>query len=166
MASGDTLDTIFPSRGILPSSNFMTFDLRGTHLVLDADGASDESVYFPCVMPEHYGGGGLTIDVYWTCDDVGNGTTDDVDIDIAIERLNEGAQDIDSDGFAAANSDDGTLTPTTSGEIQKSTVTFTDGADMDSVAAGDPFRLKLTRDGTNDAEDGDIQILFVHIKET
>lgn len=166
MASGDFLSVFTPLSNEPPSSSYATLDLRNGHPVLDFDGASDESAVFTGVLPANYDGGGVTVDVYWTCDDAGNGSSDDVDIDIAFERMAAADLDIDGDSFAAVNSDDGTLTPTTTGVIAKSTVTFTDGADMDSVAAGEVFRIKVTRDGTNDAEDGDINVLAVVITET
>ncbi|NIQ10453.1 MAG: hypothetical protein GWO10_16275, partial [candidate division Zixibacteria bacterium] len=45
-------------------------------------------------------------------------------------------------------------------------VTFTDGADMDSIAVGEGFRMKITRDATNDTATGDAELRFVEIKET
>ncbi len=43
---------------------------------------------------------------------------------------------------------------------------FTDGADMDSIAAGESFRVKVTRDAASDDAAGDAEILFLVIKET
>lgn len=166
MASGDVLGIFTPFQNEPPTSSYATLDTRNAHPVLDFNGASNESAVFTDVMRANYGGGGYTVDIWWTCDDAGNGTTDDVDFDVAFERLATADQDIDSDGFAAVNSDDATLTPTTSGVITKSTVTFTDGADADSVTAGDLYRLKVTRDAASDNEDGDVNVLAVQISET
>jgi hypothetical protein len=54
----------------------------------------------------------------------------------------------------------------TSGLITITAVTFTDGADMDSVAAGNAFRLKVTRDAVNDDMTGDAELIVVEAKET
>ena len=45
-------------------------------------------------------------------------------------------------------------------------ISFTDGADMDSVAAGEAFRLKVTRDGVSDTAAGDAELMAVEIRET
>jgi hypothetical protein len=93
-------------------------------------------------------------------------TTGDVDLDIALERIGDQQQDIDADGFAAANSVDNTVVPGTSGNIDVVTITFTDGVDMDSIAAGELFRLKMTRDAVSDTAAGDLELHFIHGKET
>jgi len=161
MASGDTL-IIFTSQQYQPdSSNQGTVDQRGTNWVLDFDASTNESVFFSGVMPRHYGAGGVT--VYLTFG-ASSATSGDVDWDVAFEDA--ATQDMDSDGFAAVNSVDNTTVPGTSGEKVTANVTFTDGADMDSVGAGDPFRLKVTRDAASDTAAGDAELWSVEIKET
>ena len=55
--------------------------------------------------------------------------------------------------------------PGTSGLVDIVNVTFTDGADMDSVAVGELFRLKVARDIADTAV-GDIELHALEIKET
>ncbi len=43
---------------------------------------------------------------------------------------------------------------------------ITDGADMDSVAVGELFRLKITRDASSDDADNDAELHAVELKET
>ena len=45
-------------------------------------------------------------------------------------------------------------------------VAFTNGTDMDSVAAGEAFRIKLTRDAVSDTAAGDAELHAVEIRET
>ena len=47
-------------------------------------------------------------------------------------------------------------------------IAFADGAEMDSVAAGNAFRVQITRDANNaaDTATGDAELVAVHIKET
>ncbi|KKK65637.1 hypothetical protein LCGC14_2972130, partial [marine sediment metagenome] len=66
----------------------------------------------------------------------------------------------------AVNSVDNTTVPGTAGLVDIVTVTFTDGADMDSVAVGELFRLKVTRDAVSDDAAGDAELVAVEIKET
>ena len=163
MASGDTLLTFGPLHNEPPSSNPATFDLRNLHPVLDFDGGTNESAVFSAMMPRSYSGAtGVTVTIIFTSDAT---DTDDVDWDVAFELIGT-SQDIDSDGFAAVNSIDGTATNATSGIPVSAAVTFTDGADMDSVVVGAAFRLKLTRDAASDVSTEDAQLLRVEIKET
>ncbi len=86
--------------------------------------------------------------------------------DVSIERIGDQVQNIDSDGFAAVNSVDNTVVPGTSGLVDIVNVAFTDGADMDSLAVGEGYRVKVTRDAVSDTAAGDAELRFVEIKET
>lgn len=162
MASGDSLIIFTPLQNEPPASNYATLDLRNYHPVLDFDGGTNETAIFSGVMPRHYAGSGITVNIHWASD----GTANDVDWDVGWERIGDSQQDIDSDGFATVNSTDGTSVPGTSGNVEITAITFTNGADMDSVAVGEGFRLKVTRDAANDTSTDDVQLLFIEIKET
>ena len=163
MASGDTLLAFTPQAGEPPSSNAATPDTRNSHPVLDFDASTNESIVFSAVMPRAYAGGGLTVYLHYA---MTTATSGDIDWDVAFERIGDQQQDIDSDGFAAANSVDNTTVPGTSGNVDIVNVTFTDGADMDSIAVGEGFRMKVTRDAVSDTATGDAELRFVEIKET
>ena len=161
MASGDTLVTLFPSDNEPPSSNYATVDLRNGRLVLDFDAGTEETAHFAGYLPRNYAGGGLTITVKWMAS---SATTGDVVWGGAIEA--EGT-DTDADSYATEQ----TATTTTSGTsgIEVDTaLTFTSGANMDSLAAGKRFRFKLARkaaDGS-DSMTGDAELTCIEIKET
>ena len=163
MASGDTLVVFTPQANEPPSSNFASLDTRNGHPVLDYDDTTNEDAIFSAVMPRHYGGGGVTVYIHYA---MTTATSGDIDWDVAFERIGDQQQDIDSDGFAAANSVDNTTVPGTSGNVDIVNVTFTDGADMDSVAVGEGFRVKVTRDAASDTASGDAELRFIEIKET
>lgn len=163
MASGDTLFLFLPADNEPPASNFATLDLRNLHPVLDFDDTTNESAVFSGVMPQHYGGGGVTVYIHYA---MTSATSGDIDWDIAFERIGDQQLDIDADSFAAVNSVDNTTVPATSGNVDVVSIAFTDGADMDSVAAGEAFRLQLTRDAASDTASGDAEILAVEIRET
>jgi len=166
MASGDTLAVFTPLHAEPPASNYATLDTRDAdtlHPVLDFDGTTNESAVFSAVMPRHYGGGGVTVYLHYS---MSSAEANTVDWDVAFERIGDQQQDIDDDGFAAVNSVNDTTVPGTSGLVDIVSVAFTDGEDMDSVAAGEGFRLKVTRDATSDDAAGDAELLFVEIKET
>jgi len=165
MASGDTLVVFTAQNNVPPSSNYATLDTRNLHLVLDFDAGTDESAVFKNVMPRHYAGTtGVTVYIHWSASGV---TTGNCIWDVAWERIGDGQQDTDSDGFAAVNSVTDAA-PGTDGHVTIANVTFTDGADMDSVGVGESFRLKITRDADNasDTMAADAELHAVEIKET
>lgn len=165
MASGNTLVVFKPQDNVPPASNYATLDLRNGHLHLEFDAATDESATFEGVLPRHYAGGGLTVTLVWTA----AATSGSCRWQVQIERHQDETTDLDSDDFASAQSAGGTA-PSTSGTPQYTAVTFTDGAQMDSLAVGESFRLKVTRDadGTSGTDDmtGDAELLAVEIRET
>ena len=163
MASGDTLLIFTPLHNEPPSSNPATLDLRNLHPCLDFDAATNESAVFSSIMPRNYDGGGVTVYLHYA---MSSAVADTVDWDVAFERIGDQQQDIDSDDFAAVNSVDTTTVPGTSGLVDIANVTFTDGADMDSVAVGESFRLKVTRDASSDDATGDAELVKIEIKET
>lgn len=163
MASGDTLFVFSPEHNQPPTSNFATLDTRNNHPVLDFDDTTNESAIFSSVLPQSYAGGGLTVLVGFS---MTSATTGDVDLQAAIERVEAGVLDIDADSFASAQSVIDVSVPGTSGFVAVATITFTDGAQMDSLAVGEKFRIKITRDAATDTASGDLELHFVEIRET
>lgn len=164
MASGDTLLQFSPLHNEPPSSNYATLDLRNSHPCLDFDASTNESAVFSAVMPQSYAATtGVTVYLHYA---MTSATSGDVDWDVSFERIGDQQLDIDADSFAAVNSVDNTTVPGTSGNVDIVSVAFTDGADMDSVAAGEGFRLKVTRDAASDTATGDAELRFVEIRET
>ena len=166
MASGDSLCFANALNNEPPSSGYATLDTRNSIPVLDFDDATDESAEFGLFMPRHYDGGGLTVTVGWMATTATTGT---ISLDVAFKSVTDDADDLDSKAFAAANNANPT-TASATGEVDYVTITFTDGADMDSVAAGEYFRLKVMRDGngttSTDNLSGDMEFVFLEIKET
>lgn len=164
MASGDTLFIFTPQQNQAPSSNFATLDSRNDHPVLDFDAASDEDEIFGGIMTRNYSGGGVTVTKVWLAS---TATSGDVVWNDSWERHEDDATDLDSDSFAAVNAATAT-TASASGEPQYTETAFTDGADMDSIAVGESFRFKLTRDANNgsDTMAGDAELLRIEVRET
>ena len=164
MASGDTLVVFTPLHNQPPATNAATIDLRNQHPVLDFDAAADEDAIFGSVLPRNYAGGGLTITLVWLAS---TAIVDNVVWNTAIERHQDDVDDLDADSFAAASAVTAT-TASASGEPAYDTITHTSGAQMDSLAVGEAFRLKVTRDANNasDTMAGDAELLRVEIRET
>lgn len=162
MASGNTLAIFMPADNEPPASNYATFDLRNGHPILNFDADTQESAVFSGVMPSHYSGGGLTLDLFWT----GTGTSNNVVWDAAWEELDPDNNDIDADVFGSAFSVISTANAT-SGKIVRATVSISH-VDAGRPSAGDPFRLRIRRAAadTADTMSGDAELLAVHCKES
>ena len=173
MASGDTLLIFTALHNEPPDADFATLDTILTTStdepddyvpVLDFDpGSTQEYASFAAHMPRHYGGGGLTVTLIWTSE----ATSGDVKWDVAFKAFAD-SSNLLSSTYAAVN----TVTTTTDGtarDINTSEITFTDGADMDSVAAGEYFRMLVTRDGADAADtmnSNDAELISIEIRET
>jgi len=163
MASGDTLLVFTAEMNQPPATAPATLDWRNRHPVLDfiTDTASEYAI-FTGVMPQSYTNAtGVTVYIHYS---MSSATSGDVDWDVSWERIGDGVQDIDSDGWAAANSVDGTTVPGTSGYVDRISVNFDDGADMDSVDAGDLFRIRIMRDIADTAA-GDAELHSLELEE-
>lgn len=164
MASGDTLAVMTPLHGAPPAANYAQLDTRNAHPVAAFDAATEEALYFGGVLPRHYAGGGLTLSLHWMG---ATATSGNVLWGASLERLYAAGDDIDSDSFAAEQTATGAANGT-SGKLTVTTIAFTAGAQMDSIAVGEAFRLKIARkaaDGS-DTMTGDAQLLRIEIKET
>lgn len=164
MASGDTLLILSAQHAIAPATANAALNNRNSIPVWEFDASTDESVLFNCLMPRNYAGGGVTVYIHWAGK---TATSGNVVWNSAFERIGEGSQDTDSDGFATANAATATASGT-SGNVDIQAIAHTNGAEMDSVAVGELFRLKITRDADNgsDTMTGDAQLFAVEIKET
>lgn len=166
MASGDTLCIFRAIHGFPPSDvTAATPNVRNGHFVYEFDAATDWFLDFEDVLPRNYAGGGLTITVAWMA---ASGTTGACRWQIGIERQDTGT-DLDANSIASTQSG-GNTTSATSGAPTYTTITFTNGAQMDSLAVGECFRLRINRDadGTSGTDDmtGLAQLLAIEIRET
>lgn len=166
MASGDTLCVWTVLANEPPSSNYATLALRNGHPVLQFDDTTDETAIFSGVLPRNYAGGGITAYVHYS---MASATSGKVRWEVSVERIGDAQQDIDSDGFASAQAVNVSAVDGTSGNVDIASIAFTAGAQMDSVAVGELFRIKVQRkpsDTTNDTATGDAELLAIELKET
>lgn len=162
MASGDTISRFVPQCNESPAANFATPDRRQGHPVLDM--ALNEICIFSDVMPRNYSGGGLTAYLHYA---MSSAVANDIKLETFFERIGDQQQDMDADGFAAAQNSGDVTVPGTSGNVDIISTVHTNGAQMDSIAIGEGFRLKVRRIAVvgTDAS-GDLELRFIEIKET
>ena len=84
-----------------------------------------------------------------------------------IERHQDDVDDLDADSFAAQSTVAAT-TASATGETAYDTTTHTSGAQMDSLAVGESFRLRVKRMPANASDNlvGDGELLRVEVRET
>ena len=162
MATGDTLCVFLPLQDEPTTTNMATIDFRNAHPVLDFDDTTAESAVWTGVVPRNYAGGGWTVYVHSAATSATSGT---IGWTVEIERIGT-AQDTDSDSFAGAQTITAATVSGTSGIVTIGNVAITDGANIDSVAVGEAFRIRVKRDVANDNAVGDAELFAVEIKET
>lgn len=161
MASGDPVVVIV--RALPPAANYATLDFRPggstpaeSVAVHDFDGSADEYLDFLCKLIG-YGGNGLTFTLPWSAT---SATSGNVRWGIAIRAIPDDAEDIDAAHTYDFNSVDDACA-SASGELSYPTITFTNGADMDSWANGQLAIIRVRREAshandTMDATDAEL----------
>lgn len=148
-----------------PTSAYATLDTRTSGVaVLDFDQTALESAIFVGCLPEAaVTTNGLKVRLAWTADTVTN--TDAVVWAIQWQKIDT-ATDLDTDAFS------NTVTATaaasgTAGVPVITEITITGTANLDSLVAGDFYRIKISRDGTNasDALTNDACLVAVEIRD-
>lgn len=162
MASGDSLIIFHPLQNEYTGSNNATLDTRNGHWVLDYDTTTQEIAIWSGLMPRHYAGSGVTVYVHATSD----ATSGTMGWDVSFERMSDATTDLDADSFATAQTITAATVDGTSGIVKVLNVAITNGANMDSVAVGEAFRLRIRRDVANDTAAADNNLLMIEIKET
>lgn len=173
MSSGDMLLLLRADAGIPP----VTLGARLTWIV----GTSTPVEQFPAIafldsateymdfhnlkLPPHYGGGGLTL-IFGTG---AAATSGGYVLEGAIRAIPDDTEDTDT---TAHTYDYNTLTistpPSAVGERTYDNMTFTSGADMDSLAVNQDFTLRVRRkhDNASDTLAGLVYLYTIEIRET
>ena len=127
------------------------------------DASTIEYIDFKCVLMG-YGGGGLTFTLPWSA---ASATSNATRWGVAVRRIQDDAEDIDTSQTYDYNDVDDTAA-SASGELSYPTVTFTDGADMDSWATGELaiVRVRSNASHANDNMTGDAELWGIIGKET
>lgn len=140
-----------------------TQDTRNGEPVLDFDAAADECSYFLGTLPVGYAGGGLTVDMDTMATSATSGA---FGLRTAFERHDSGT-DQDSDSFGTEKTSS-TTTSGTSGAITRTSHAHS-SSEIDSIAAGESFRLRICRDGdgssVTDSMTGDLELEHIVVRE-
>lgn len=163
MASGDTLIVWTADSARIGTGTPGFFNARNNHPIVSL--STGDECTFGAVLPRRYGGAGITVYIHYA---MTSATTGNVEWSTFFERVGDGQQDIDSDGFDATGVVSSDIAvPGTSGHVDIHANAHSAGARLDSIAVGEYFRLKVQRTtpSTSDAS-GDAEIVAVELKET
>ena len=152
-----TFCTFTPRENQPPATAFATLDTRNSIAVLDFDDTTIENSVFLDVIPQlAILTSGLNIRLIWAAT---TATTGNCVWQVALERM---TTDMDADSFDTAASATA-ATSGTSGIPNYTEITLTT---IDSVTAGDGFRLKVTRNATSasDTMTGDAELIAVEVR--
>jgi hypothetical protein len=141
-----------------PASAFATLDTRNSIAVLDFDDTTEESCVFIGVIPDNANlSSGLSVRIHWMST---SATTGNCRWGVQFEDMNT---DEDSDSFDTAT-EAHSATNGTAGIPTTTTITCTT---IDSLVAGDFFRIKIYRDvtdTTNDTMSGDAELIAIELR--
>lgn len=148
---------------LLPVTAFATLDFRNNIPVLDFDADDNEVAMFAGILPSNYGGSGIDVILK-----VGatSATSSTMAFKTFFKSITSDADDIDTKNFAAPQENTSITAPSASGEFVNATIAHTDGAQIDSLAAGEHFFLLVMRDAQTDAMTGDAELISIELQET
>lgn len=152
-----------PISAEFPSSAFPQLMLSNRRPVLAFDASAQETAYWTAIAPQGLTGTKTAVITYM----MASATTGLIEFEVAVEAVSDGdATDLDAgNSFDTVNASGQITVPGTAGYIDQVSVTLTNA---DSIAAGDYFRLSVSRDSddaTNDTASGDLYLLSVEFRD-
>lgn len=155
---GDTI-AVFTALGFEQEGTDAILSYRNNHAILSFPKEVDTTALFTGILPCQYSGGGLSYRLHFTAD----GDTNPIGNFmwcISVERIGNNYQNIDVDSFAAESTI--LYGVPASGNI---IVCGASGINLDGLTAGECYRLKIRRSGTNDLSTATAQLLAVELRE-
>ena len=156
----------------IPSAGNALRGSRNDDPVLNFDDTINRVAVFPLTMPNHYDLNGLIVTLSISTATI----TGDMSFAAFLKSITDDTDNahevgVDPSGlkvFAAPQVNQAMDAPAGVGRIKDYEIPFTDGAQMDSIAAGERFYLLVMRDaqdGTNDDMVGDASLTAIKIEE-
>jgi hypothetical protein len=158
LANGRSMGRFTPLDNQPPASNFATLDTRNSIAVLDFDAGTDEAAVFVGVIPQAATlTSGIKVRIFWMATSAESGDC------VWGAQFEKFGTDYDSDSFDTAT----TVTTTASGTSGIAVVSEITCTTIDSLAAGDLFRIKIYRDADagGDTMTGDAELVAVELQQ-
>jgi hypothetical protein len=158
LANGRSMGRFTPLDNQPPAANFATLDTRNSIAVLDFDAGTDEAAVFVGVIPQAATlTSGIKVRIFWMAT---SATSGDCVWGAQFEKF---GTDYDSDSFDTAT----TVTTTASGTSGIAVVSEITCTTIDSLSAGDMFRIKIYRDADagGDTMTGNAELVAVELQQ-
>lgn len=171
MATGEFMFEAGPLAAIGPSTDYAVLDERAGGSTppealpcADFDDTTAEYLDFEVSLPPNYDGGGLSLALEWAATTATSGA---VVWRAAFRRIVADDDDIDDSHTYDFNQASADTAPGTCGQESALSIAFTDGADMDSLGAGEKAILRVGRLPTDggDTMVGDAELRRVYVTE-
>ena len=161
MSSGDVLAICYPGDNEPQASNPCIGDERAGTRVMDfAETANYVFAASKVLSSKYTAAANITIKAIIAAT---SATTGDSDWDFELARIGTSV-DIDSVSYGTLVSVDNTNVPGTSRVLQVITATMSGGA-LNSLAAGELFRVRVTNDAASDTRSGDMELYALVLLE-
>lgn len=141
-----------------PLSGYATLDTRNSIMVLDFDAAASETGIFLGVIPHNASvSNGLNIRINWMASTATSGNC------VWATQFENMNTDLDTDSFSTPAASGTTTTNATAGIPSVTSITNTN---IDSLIAGDFYRLRVYRDATVAADTmaGDAELISIELR--
>lgn len=113
-------------------------------------------------MPRNYTSGGITAALHWTVTTTSTGT---VGWALFFERSNDANHKVSVDSFAACQIVNPIVSTATCYQLITSSLAIANGTGLDSLTAGDLFRIKVSA-ASSDSNTGQRRLIGVELRET
>lgn len=165
MASGNTLAYWTPESNEPPATVMALLNTRNGILVLEYDDTTEWKAIFRGVLPSNYGGNGITVYIHWMAK---TATTGNTIWGTEFERDNANNHALSGDSFAAQNASGASAANAVVAKVTVVSIAHTNGAQLDSLAVGDAFRLRVDRVAASGSDTmvGNAQLIAVELRET
>lgn len=160
MAAGDSLFALDALSNRPPTSDFAAIRVRGEFVVLAFDDTTNEQAQFHAIVPSHYRGGPLTVNLCWTSATATSGVCK---LRVELTRVTTGSN-LDALPASAGSANATASAPATSGDLVETSL----GAiAVPGLASGDMLVLDLIRlaDDVADTVVGDVELVSVEMRE-
>lgn len=156
-----------PESAQLPSSNFPSFkkDSQGRS-VLAFDASTSEEAYWVGIAPQNFVGVGGNCVVVVNFYTPSTTTTTHNVVFVANVEAPSSSEDLDAGSFFAQGISTTTTVPSVAGAYKQAIIELPSG-NIDGLAAGNYFRLRIARDAANalDTAAGDAHVLAVEFRD-
>lgn len=162
MASGDSLFLFNADDYIAPTAGAATKTCSANGDEWLNFNASGDVTMFRGLVPRNYTSGGITAAVHWAS---GTTSTGSIGWALSFERSNDANHKISVDAFATCQIAAPIVSTATCYQLTTSSLAIASGSALDSLTAGDLFRLRVSA-ASSDGNSANRRLIGIELRET